>query len=181
MESLSLKDIVCYLPNKLKVYSKIHKRIDLLIGLDYAHTGTDRATLKSDNEIVYYDAVSAIEPILFPCDLTKPITIDGREFIPLLELAKMFGFNDLEKFEDQGEISFGWNEQGIDDSQGFEFAHYKNGTFGVWFDCKDDSMPLYTYCSLEVIEQLDAWKIDYKGLIQKGLAVDATTLTEKVY
>lgn len=80
--------------------------------------------------------------------------IDGK--VPIVECAKLFGYNDLEKYEADGIVSYGWNEQGIEDSQGFAFGwDVRLGQFGIYFDFQEEGdSPVYSMLSLEAIQYL---------------------------
>lgn len=122
-----------------------------------------------------------LKPILRPLsDLTKEIEINGEKFVPIVIIAKMFGFDGLEKFElDDESVEYGWVEHYMDDSQPYSFGYFQNGEFGTWYDDIDESHPIQVHCKMEVIEWLYKHHFDTYDLIGKGLAVDINTINQK--
>ncbi|MDR1348285.1 MAG: hypothetical protein LBJ63_07690 [Prevotellaceae bacterium] len=171
MRQVELKDIFGYLPYKLKVI--------------YEHSGT--ATIKVINaegviqlcekgDWRKYHILKEIErckPILRPrSDLYKTITHNGKEIIPIVELAKMvspeLGFdlyveNSNEIYAQCGSIERIFYNRGI-------FSKI-NGYGHV--SAIENQHQLFDY--------LHELKIDYRGLIDSGLAIDANTLEVNPY
>lgn len=114
--------------------------------------------------------------------LTKEITHKGETFCPIVVIGKKLGFN-LEPYDLVGETRYGWDEQLMDDVQGYEFTFdEKLKTFGVYYDCKEDnSSPIYTYGGYDEIKMLLSWHFDLEGLIDAGIAIDVETINENPY
>lgn len=113
--------------------------------------------------------------ILHPLsDLTKPCLEGGR--IPIVELAKMCGYNNLEQFEIDGEIEYGWSEHGLDDYQGYSFGWSRElKTLGVWLD-HIEGLPISIDLNLDVVQFMYKHHFDIHGLIEKGFAIDINML-----
>lgn len=176
MEKLELKHIVGYLPYGLDMQHKYTKA---------KHRGETKLRLwqtklqpLSLTDLFYKKGKSFdFHLILRPLsDLTKEIEVNGEKFVPIIIIAKMFGFDDLQKFElDDGVIEYGWVEHYMDDYQPYSFGYFQNGEFGTWYDDIDNSHPIQVHCKMQVIEWLYEHHFDIHGGIGKW-AIDINTL-----
>jgi hypothetical protein len=123
-----------------------------------------------------------VTPILRPLsDLYKTITHNGGKIIPIMELAKIAGKElNLQWVIDNGDIRVhGWE----DDPDRFEYIFCYSDIFKLielnWSGKGSnivhyaDQWPLYEY--------LHELKIDHRGLIPAGLAIDCNTLENNPY
>jgi len=120
---------------------------------------------------------SDIKPLLYPIEcLTKPITVEGynygNKFVPIEELAKVHvdwsaldfalkvvvGSNLTRQFN----LKISW-KYGDDPN-----PHFNDNLF-IFIKKPNDNKNW-------VIDLLNQWHIDWRGLIAKGLAVDKTTI-----
>ena len=123
-------------------------------------------------------------PILYPIEyLTKPITVegynDGKEFVPLIELAKLTmphirycstpNYADI-SYSDRIEVVFN-----IDNGQYFAFDLLKNSFVYGAISKNSKYMILPVINQVAMFDLLNQWHIDWRGLIAKGLAVDKTS------
>lgn len=163
MNKIELKHVAGYLPYGLKMISQNDFVAPLI------------RELRVDG---FQFMIDTRKPILRPLsDLTKEIEVNGEKIVPVLIIAKMFGFGDLEKFElDDDVVAYGWVERYMDDSQPYSFGYFQNGEFGTWYDDIDDSHPIQTHCKMEVIEWLYEHHFDIHDLIGKEIAIDINTL-----
>ena len=166
MRKLELKDIVGYLPYDLKCKYNDEKTIWTL---DPFAVDTDAKNLKLP--LWHFDYVDEI--FLRPLsDLTKPIKVDGynegEEFIPLVELAKESGvvvskysLEILNITPNCIEIGDGYVLQYLGDS----------------FMCLDNDDAEYSPINnVHLFDLLNQWHLDYRNLIDDGLAVDINTI-----
>lgn len=168
---LELKHIACYLPFDLQ-YKGEYGGVSTMRKLEYCRPYNKETDSFTDEIGVDGYFIQYIKPLLLPIScLTEEIEHNGERFVPIIKIAKMFGIGDIERCEVDGEVQYGWESKGFDDSQGYSFAYHKDGIFGVWPDCVDGE-PLYTYCSYSAIQKLAEWHIDFQGLLPAGLAVD---------
>ena len=58
----------------------------------------------SDSDYEYIIATKDATPYLYPPDITKPITHNGKEEIPLVELAKIEGTYNGEEYEIEEDV-----------------------------------------------------------------------------
>lgn len=143
--------------------------VDVCVRLLYGVKVFDEDALNSYKVVLYDPAKgeiairhlenSELRPILFPLScLTREITVNGKVFVPLIEIAKML----------YPELS-GW---AIVDGKAFT---RDNG-----FPCyiTPDQILCATY---DIFDRLNEWMIDYRGLIEKGLAVSVFSLSENPY
>lgn len=107
------------------------------------------------------------KPILRPMDLTKPIIVDGKEIIPILELANIYQKQDWELTHE----GFAINE---DLSEEFGIRH---GCFSVM----DNTYDLLSLNQLPLFQWLFKHKFDVFNLIPQNLAIDVNTLTTNPY
>jgi hypothetical protein len=167
MRKLELKDIVGYLPYDLQVYNEQQdSKIDTIIGI-----------FKGTFDFEYWSPLNSdienYKPILHPIsDLTKPIKVDGynegKEFIPLVELAKKsddivseYSLEIIKSVPNCIEIGDGY------------ILQYLGHSF-MCFD-KDDAQysPIN---NVHLFDLLNQWHFDYRNLIEDGLAVDINTI-----
>jgi hypothetical protein len=163
MRTLELREICGYLPHGLRIKLP-DNRIESCEGI-------------VSTEFQYDKGRSCItiglgKPILRPLsDLYKPITHDGEEIIPIMELAKMacpylnWVFND----------KFNLPYNGLEDC----YFEYKHNTFllryfvGGLIHNVNNQLHLFDY--------LYELKIDLRGLIEADLAIDCNTLENNPY
>ena len=137
---MKLSEIVGYLPYGLKgqIQENIHR--------GWLSSGTI-ITLGIDSLDMLIEDKS-IKPILHPLtDLTKPITVDGKEFVPIDELQVVDSFATT-----YCEITK-------------TIKMFPDGTF-------DNVEWVFLFEFNEVVELLYQWHFDIHGLIEKGKAID---------
>ena len=67
-----------------------------------------------------------VKPILRPMsDLTKEIIYRGEKFVPMVEIGKLLGYDNLEKYEIDGVIEYGFETRYADDAQGYTFGWHQ--------------------------------------------------------
>jgi len=159
-------------------------------------TGYDYKVKGVFENFIYYQegasfSIENCKPILRPMDLTKPITIDGKEVIPLQELALIVhGFgrrewkNRLKSMSIKNikhsniEQSLSYNDVGA----GRKKFAYNFGWKGFLLSADNGvSYPLHINDQLALFKWLYANKFDVDGLIEKGLAIDVNTLEINPY
>ncbi|MDR1562281.1 MAG: hypothetical protein LBS54_04230 [Dysgonamonadaceae bacterium] len=151
MRQLKLKDIIGYLP-----YGLAMKYID--------------------NTVTIFYSLPALEPnipILRPLsDLYRTITHNGKEIVPIIELAK---------------IAYPEGDFQVVNIKGSEiYAQYRNifrffyneGLFQK-MDGYGKTYPLND--QIVFFDYLNELKIDYRGLIDEGLAININTLDFNLY
>lgn len=174
MEKLTLENILPYSIGyegvKLHHFDAEREFISVCV---IAELSEDEAVI-TDNEHEYAENIAGLLPILYPMDLTKPIMVDGKEIIPIVELAKI-AFEGIE-FENwlQGDRAI---SKEIEKSKRIRF----------WYLKKDQSFQT-TLCGKQHVTNqivLFQWlfkhKFDVFGLIEKGLAIDVNTLATNPY
>jgi hypothetical protein len=112
--------------------------------------------------------IEKIKPILRPLsDLYRTITHNGKEIIPIVELVKILFPN------------YEWKQ---DNEYGFAETVNHGYTF-----CYDEGYNVFNFDDNYCIDQLTCFdylhelKIDYRGLIDAGLAIDVNTLKNDPY
>lgn len=146
MKTLELKDIVGYLPYKLKATTPYFETPFTIIAVDLLDPMV--VDLANDNIKCKREYIINIKPILRPMsDLTKPIKVEGyneeEEFVPILE------FCDFE--EDK------------------EYALFSD--LSIYFKTDKGNWVSHYKLSLEDIQLLYQWYFDINGLCDKGLAI----------
>lgn len=183
---LDQKDIASYIPYGLKVQDR-----DLDIWL-LSQLGNVDPCMDGDvglccdgGDCQQYDYLSDIKPILHPMsDLVKEITHRGQTFVPMVVIGKLLGYDNLKKYEIDGEVEYGFETRYADDAQGYIFGwHQASQSFGVWYDEIDEDSPSVEKLVMNVcaFDKLSEWMFDYRGLIPAGLAINANTLPENPY
>ena len=163
-----------YLPYNLKMGVKDFVEYDVL-GLIPADGDIKIATNIEGISGVSFLGINqySLRPYLRPLShLTKEITHNGETFVPIVRINEILGIrHQLTRYEVDGEIYYGWNEQGPEDSQGYAFGYYKDGKFGIWWDYPDEDAPFNEFTSLSAIKKLYEWHFDLEGLLDAGLAL----------
>ena len=163
---LTLTDICGYFPYGLKILDFESEVIYPFLGYEIDTTLTK--ILLYDEETDWWD-LSNFKPILRPLsDLYKPITHNGERIIPNVELAEIAepGYNWL------ADIDYAFEDGGL------MFLYRKNIGFRMWLNRADI---MYVNNQYQLFDYLHELKIDYRGLIDAGLAVDCNTLKENPY
>ena len=172
---LTLTDIAAYLPYGLMAVYSDNRSKFIRFNVGTSRKGDRYSICISDNELM---------PILRPMsDLTKEIAHRGDKFVPMVEIGKMLGHRNLERYEHDGQVEYGWEVRYADDSQGYSFGwHDKTKSFGVWMDEIDQCAPYeINTMNCDVFDKLAEWLFDYRGLIPAGIAVDVNTLDKNPY
>lgn len=169
MEKLELKDIAGHLPYGLKC--KFKNEVCDAIGT----TNGNIIISKYISEVCSVDACAYLEdvkPILFPMKcLIEEVAINGGTFVPIIELAKLFHKEDAYKvthYEDPRYMDWGYSGE---------------DTAWVINCCVENDSNRYLYYSiykhklnelpLNLVDKLNELHFDYRGLIERGLAVSA--------
>ncbi len=181
MNKLQLKDIVGYLPYNLKCQITSEKEEGDWEKDHYEIAELKEVIMKEDKFLLgcthpndeYYDSEDyIIKPILRPVsDLYKTIIYEGKEIIPLIELAKLTNPHHNYKWE-------------LD----IDVAHYDNLTFSwggdeFYLETFDGDSYSYSFVNyqLQLFDFLDELKIDYRDLIKNNLAVSVYDLPKNPY
>lgn len=112
--------------------------------------------------------------ILRKMDLTKPITIDGVEIIPI-EFLKTGGTN-INEVRSRYDDDFGGIVSSCCDNEEHELRYSPRYGFERRYKCEGRALS-----QLPLFKKLYEWKHDVDGLIEKGLAIDADTLDVNPY
>lgn len=162
-KKLTINDLAPYLPYGLNTNN----------GKLWAICNDNFVKCKLDDGEIVKGKIEDIKPLLLPLsNLTKEITHNGETFVPIVRINEILGIrHQLTRYEVDGEIYYGWNEQGPEDSQGYAFGYYKDGKFGIWWDYPDEDAPFNEFTSLSAIKKLYEWHFDLEGLLDAGLAL----------
>jgi hypothetical protein len=178
---LELKDIAGYLPYGLNYQWTNMKSVRLISMTDEVDYGSQHSLSTAWEWMKHGQA----RPILRPMsDLTKEITHRGETFVPMVEIGKLLGYDNLKKYEIDGVVEYGFETRYADDAQGYIFGwHQASQSFGIWYDEIDEDLPSVERLVMNVcaFDKLSEWMFDYRGLIPVGLAVDVNTLSENPY
>lgn len=189
MEKLTLENIAPYLPYGLKFQSKSNYPIigtpeaieimkdddtDEIITVDI--TISDLSKKESERNL----SLKNLTPIIRPMDLTKSITIDGKEVIPIVELAKIAGFICI-----YGRIEANKGQRLVYHNGGIAFCfNPTDGAFSyerITSAANNFDIGHVVFNQLTLFKWLYANKFDVDGLIEKGLAIDVNTLETNPY
>jgi hypothetical protein len=181
-EKLELKHLAPYHEHRVKLTDRLRNKYNISYLSTKSIAFIDVKGYGDVQKLSWENASGKIKPILrHLSDLTKEIEHKGEKFVPILEIGTEF-FADMEKYvnEDDGSISYGWDEYHIDDSQGYEFSYSsEHMCFGVWYDSKEENeSPLYQVGGYKEMQKLFEWHFDVFGLIEKGLAIDINTINQ---
>lgn len=169
---LELNDITGYLPYNLKVLTN-NGDIEYLKSLGEVAEHNGNVTTCYNGSFYNCGYIENIMPILRPMsDLTKEISINGETIIPLIKIAEIY--------ECKGSICgnvFGYDVRIFDDYQDFYFGWYEDWFyyFEEYYDemiCTGNTKNV----DLRIIDLLNKFHFDYRGLIEQGLAININTL-----
>ena len=188
---LELRDISGYLPNGLAIIMK-DETVNIVYGAVLNKTGYGLWNPADFYYTRYYNGqisehfyTQYYKPILHPIsDLYRTITHDGKEIIPIAELAKI-AIEESENVEwcvsDGGAAYYNESEEDEDElcfcSVGIRYDEYQNA-FVYFNEDSDDRCVPNQY---QLFDKLNEWKIDYRGLIEAGLAVSVYDLEDNPY
>lgn len=148
---LELKEIVGYLPHGLKIIIPSWERSGVFKVHKFAQ-GFDYNNREVSSNWIFRNIENGLKPILRPMsDLSKPIMVDGKEIVPIIELAKLTG---------ERASNLKWSD----------------GDMIVRMDWEDMEYPAYS--QIKLYDFLNQLHFDYRGLIAKGLAIDINTIKE---
>lgn len=150
---LTLEHIASFVPHGLKVNTPA--------GLRQVHGYVNNKIQLRDGECL----INYCVPILRKMDLTKSITIDGVEKIPIRVLAEI------------AFPSYNWNNKGFAKNNTKHF-YFSKGSF---FMKVGTTTRVGSPNQLALFQWLYAHKFDIFGLIEKDLAIDADTLDVNPY
>jgi len=158
---LELKDICGYLPYGLKrIYLE-----EIFFG---TITKYDNVSFNG-NKTIYRNYKPILRPIT---DLYHQITHNGKELVPICEMAKMVcDFNWVIGTDEFGNKCAVYREYGSKDTFGFKIGSFYKS------DYSQNIVP-YQYQLFDYLHEL---KVDYRGLIDSGLAVSVYDFPENPY
>tara|TARA_Y100001951_G_C11295119_1_gene275015 strand:- start:2421 stop:2936 length:516 start_codon:yes stop_codon:yes gene_type:complete len=164
---LEIKDLVPYLPYKLKITFDGNEYVHELVGLDISLNGlklispfNDYGTAKLEDS----------KPLLHPLSrLTDVIRHNGSEFVPLIVLTKrkhpMGSNHRISPFQHTDNPNYAYIDFEIKNlNEGLEWLGFRENN-RIGFCVKNPN-----YMQFVDFEQLIRWHFDVFGLIDKGLA-----------
>jgi len=161
-----LKDIAGYLPYGLKGFCcDKNDNSDRQYYRNIVHIGLSSVDW-------YLSHPEKVKPILRPLsDLYRTITHNGKEIVPIVELAKIAGYKNAKWIKEKGcEISR--NEYfNFDGTEAYTESR-------ELFETYIDYIKYNLYLLFDYLHEL---KIDYRGLIDAGLSVSVYDLENKPY
>ena len=175
MKKLELKDICGYLPYELKVFDFESEVMYPFLGYEIDTTLTK--ILLYDEETDWWN-LSNFKPILRPAtDLYKPIIHKRKEIVPIVELAKIATLcHGAEwRYKVDKKMAHFFDEiiplsvQFLYDETSKRFYYRENGEYRI------------PYNQYQLFDYLHELKIDYRGLIDAGLAISVHDLEFNPY
>jgi hypothetical protein len=180
---LELRYICGYLPHRLKVTDDDGRHIYDLSNISLFQ-GIFKADICQQINSDFFDEgelyIGDLTPVLRPLsDLYRTITHNGKEIVPIVELAKKLfqntGWKICEKIKN--ELS---PFVGVERKRDKFLLHfwYDWGQFRIYAPGEKAEM----HCEqVQLFDYLHELKIDYRSLINDGLAIDANTLETNPY
>jgi len=148
---LELKDIAGNLPYKMCVYDKAQENY-----FEYAIDSEWSICQVLDDDLLF--------PILYPFDqIDKPMIHNGKKIVPIVELAKI-------AYPDR---NWKYSKKLKQSVYGCHLFEFRKGGFNSDFWTMQNQYQLFDY--------LHELKIDYRGLIDTGLAISVYDLKENPY
>jgi hypothetical protein len=168
MRTLKLKDICGYLPYSLKVCEKNTGKIFYVLGIEL----DAKLYHCSDSEYDWWN-MDNFKPVLRPLsDLYRAVSHNGKEIVPIVECAKIaYPLHDFQ--------AVGIEENEIYAQCGNRLRFFYNKGIFQGMDGCGKTYPLGN--QIVFFNYLHELKVDYGGLIDAGLAIDAGTLDSNPY
>jgi len=177
---LELKDIAGYLPHGLKI--DLAQKSEYLGIKTVTGANVDKNTINKFRDGItiwcygsgYNEKVFQFKPILRPLSsIYCTITHNRKEIVPLIEIANMVV------------MGCEWLLEGCKDNRCVRFANnylvFKNGSFSYFQRIGKETFVFDIKNQYQLFDYLHELKIDYRGLIEKGLAIDVNTLDINPY
>lgn len=176
MEQLTLEHIAPYLPYGLYGLAEDRTRLDKLLGVygTGGHSLTMCCRVNNHNTVDYRIEIEDLKPLLRPMDLTTAIIVDGKEVIPIVELAKI-SFPNVKWY-----LANDFSCRGLaEDRERFAYRRDLKAFVAAYRGLieKVEIVPN----QIALFQWLAKNKFDYMGLIPLGLAIDVNTLNENPY
>jgi hypothetical protein len=166
---LELKDICGYLPHDLCAEIELIDEMKVYL-INMLTTGISIGLIPIERKMIGFAKrdICDITPILLPVsDLYKTITHNGKEIVPIVELAKIAYPN----------VNWYLVKGGAECDTGYDFIKFSfvRNSFSKSNGgaANQDQVQLFDY--------LHELKIDYRGLIDADLAIDVNTLENNPY
>jgi hypothetical protein len=178
MKTLTLDLIAPYLSHQLKVIRTIRPQTKQIFNISGYEQFSDYTNITLTNgegkfwssECLEKQIPSQFNIILRKMDLTIPIIIEGKEVIPLIELAKIS--YSTEWFYKEGTV----NVVSAAECHGFE---WNEDHFELYNQISGGFLPVKN--QLQLFKWLYENKFDIEGLIEQNLAIDADSLQTNPY
>jgi hypothetical protein len=152
---LELKYLAGYLPYGLKFKTNFDHIQYLMTSLDI---NKSKVTFKAINNFknsknISIKLLGENKPILRPLsDLKKEIEVNGKKFVPIYNLTKMFDLHESYELRFENNLFLLWDKK------------------NKWYRINDNNFILF--------QKLFEWHFDIYGLIDAGLAIDINTLNK---
>jgi hypothetical protein len=166
MRTLELKDICGYVPHGLKVL--INDEVcDVLLTLGIRANKQNISTNIENGK-----------PILHPIsNMYRTIIHKGEKIIPIVECAKrsIHGVEWNNTVHKSKIVEDDYYILSFRDGYKYKFGYNKHG---FWMEFENKKYPVIQFPLFDYLNEL---KIDYRGLIESGLAIDVNTLEINPY
>jgi hypothetical protein len=171
---LELKDIAGNFPYELYLSDEDFKQGEVykMLGYEFDTTLAKIEMKNSGNEDWWN--LSNFKPILRPkSDLYKPIIHNGEEIVPIVELARI-------AFPDEEWRLNPYEEEAVCGRENFYYYEAESAFLSV-FTVNGHIVSNRIKNQYQLFDYLHELKIDYRGLIDAGLAVSVYDLSENPY
>jgi hypothetical protein len=175
MRTLELKDICGYVPHELKLFDKngfmdcVLKVAGIMDGDIIFHGEHCKCKIVKEDEI---------KPILYPISsLYETRVHKGKEIIPIVECAKrsIHGVEWNNTVHKSKIVEDDYYILSYRDGYKYKFGYNKHE---FWMEFQNKKFPVI---QLPLFDYLNELKVDYRGLIESGLAIDVNTLEINPY
>jgi hypothetical protein len=182
---LKIKDVIGYVP-----YGLCIAKDDNVINVSTIFPPLDFAYIKEASSRLYWYAPEGYKPVLRPLsDLYRTITHNGKEIIPIVKFSHNILGDKIKDFK-QGRVLEWLDFESPDRLEKWEISTRIAAWESRWIVvCKYKRSNKYAHWGysgekkyeVEFFDFLNEIKIDYRGLIDAGLAIDAKTLENNPY
>ncbi|GHT33941.1 hypothetical protein FACS189434_09250 [Bacteroidia bacterium] len=174
--NLELKDICGYLPYGLE-FLYIDGRSIYPLWCLFPNVNNNF----TNERIIWEITHNQFKPILRPLsDLYKKITHNGKEIIPIVECAKIT-FGEFEFWLGENSMENPCAIVITDELDEFGYNENINLYYSQEFGFITDSTEFLMKNQIQLFDYLNELKIDYRGLIDAGLAIDCNALKDNPY
>lgn len=172
MDKLTIEHLAGYLPFKLNVLLE-----DKVGQFTTIYIGQNAVQVCTNDYQMYTVKITDTKPLLLPLSyLTKEITHEGLTFVPMVALFNLrfasgaYNILSLNESSNIHDMVISWDN--VQSIKSTFYYNIKDYSFGLLEKNMHQRLPFQH----QMFQKLHEWHFDIHGLIDKGLAIDNSTI-----